>query len=42
MFEKLKERWNKFLKIIADQNKVTYGEGGLKCCELKDATIKKD
>ena len=36
MFKKLKDKWNKFLETIAEQNKSTYGEGGLNCCELKD------
>lgn len=28
----------KFLETLADQNKSTYGEGGLNCCELKPVT----
>lgn len=38
MLKKFKYRWNKFLQTIADQNKTTYGEGSLKCCELKSVT----
>ena len=38
MFKRLKEKWMKFLQTIAEQNKSTYGEGGLSCCELKDVT----
>ncbi len=36
MKTKSKSRWKKFLDKIAEQNKETYGEGGLNCCELKD------
>lgn len=36
MFEKIKKAWNNFLKTLAEQNKSTYGEGGINCCELKD------
>lgn len=38
MFKKIKYQWKKFLETIADQNKSTYGEGSLKCCELKSVT----
>jgi hypothetical protein len=36
MFAKIKKKWEKFLNTIAEQNKATYGEGGINCCELKD------
>ncbi|MDA3846370.1 MAG: LDCC motif putative metal-binding protein [Vallitaleaceae bacterium] len=38
MFKKIKKSWEKFLKTLGDQNKETYGEGGINCCELKDVT----
>jgi hypothetical protein len=41
MLNKLKKKWQKFLETIADQNKATYGEGGINCCELKDVTQSK-
>ena len=41
MFNKFKKKWKKFLDTIADQNKATYGEGGINCCELKDVTENK-
>jgi hypothetical protein len=42
MFKNFKKKWEKFLARIANQNKLTYGEGGINCCELKDATQNKD
>jgi hypothetical protein len=36
--KKIKEKWEKFINKIADQNKSTYGEGKLHCCELKKVT----
>jgi len=38
MLNKIKRKWKKFLETLADQNKSTYGEGGLNCCELKSVT----
>lgn len=38
MFNKLKKKLKRFLNTLAAQNKATYGEGGINCCELKDAT----
>lgn len=38
MLNNLKKKWLRFLDTIADQNKTTYGEGGINCCELKDVT----
>jgi hypothetical protein len=37
----MKKSWQKFLGTIAEQNKATYGEGGINCCELKDVTDNK-
>jgi len=42
MLKKLKNKWKKFLDNIAEQNKSTYGEGGLNCCELKDVNQAKN
>lgn len=36
MFTKLKKKWEKLLDSIAEQNKATYGAGGINCCELKN------
>lgn len=41
MFSKIKKKWKKFLDTLALQNKETYGEGGINCCELKDVTDNK-
>jgi len=38
MMKKIGKRWKAFLDKIADQNKSTYGEGKLHCCELKKVT----
>lgn len=38
MLKRLKCKWKKFIEAIAAQNKTTYGEGGLNCCDLKSAT----
>jgi len=38
MFNKFKKKWKKFLDTLSEQNKATYGEGGINCCELKDVT----
>ncbi|WP_281258005.1 LDCC motif putative metal-binding protein [Dethiosulfatibacter aminovorans] len=38
MFAKLKKRWKKFLDNLAEQNKSTYGEGGIDCCGFKNPT----
>jgi hypothetical protein len=38
----IKEKWEKFINKIADQNKSTYGEGKLHCCELKKVTEGRD
>ncbi|WP_278278135.1 LDCC motif putative metal-binding protein [Acidaminobacter hydrogenoformans] len=40
MLKKILKIWEKFLRNLAAQNKSTYGEGGLNCCELKEATEK--
>jgi len=38
MLNNIKQKWIKFLEALADQNKSTYGEGGINCCELKTVT----
>lgn len=40
MFEKMIKIWKKFVQNLAEQNKSTYGEGGLDCCTLKEVTEK--
>lgn len=42
MLKNIKSKWQKFLEVIAHQNKTTYGEGGLKCCDLKSVTEDKN
>ncbi len=42
MLARIKKKWKKFLDTIAEQNKATYGEGGINCCELKDVTKTKE
>jgi hypothetical protein len=42
MFNELNKKWKIYLKRIANQNKSTYGDGGINCCELKDITSSKD
>lgn len=37
MFKKIKEKWLDFIKRIGEENKSNYGDGGINCCELKDA-----
>jgi hypothetical protein len=37
MFKKIKASWQHFLESLAEQNKTNYGEGGINCCELKQA-----
>lgn len=41
MLKNTKRKWKKFLEALAEQNKKTYGEGGLDCCELKNVTQNK-
>ena len=41
MFKKIKRQWQHFLATIAEQNKATYGEGVINCCELKEVTQSK-
>lgn len=38
MIKRIKLAWKTFLENLADQNKSTYGEGGLNCCDLKSVT----
>lgn len=40
--KKFKDFWRKLIEEIANQNKSTFGEGGLNCCDLsKDEPNKK-
>lgn len=37
MLKKIKAKWEQFISNLADSNKTNYGDGGINCCELKDA-----
>jgi hypothetical protein len=33
-FDRIKARWNAYLKKLADANTKSFGEGPLECCSL--------
>jgi len=37
MLKVIKNKWIKFINNLAQANKSNFGEGGINCCELKDA-----
>jgi len=37
MLKRIKAKWEQFISNLADSNKTNYGNGGINCCELKDA-----
>lgn len=37
MFKKLKQKFQKLIEQIAEQNKASFGEGDLNCCNLNSS-----
>ena len=38
MFKKLKQKFQKLIEQIAEQNKASFGEGELNCCDLNSTS----
>lgn len=41
IFKLIKNRWNKFLKKLAEENKKSFGDQKLDCCTMNKKNINK-